>query len=806
MIIKRDPRRSTVTNPNPTVMKKRLLFVPLLCSSLFGLGQTTSIDGTLKKYAEQYQPEKLHIHFDKDAYLPGETIWLKAYLMEGFKPSEKSKNVYFDWTDADGNLLLHSVSPVMESSATTSFILPIDFKGGAIHVKSYTQWMLNFDSAFLYNKNIPVLSEWDGTVQLPEKHKTTLQFFPEGGDLVDGISSVVAFEARDQNGYAVNVRGVIKSGSGNMVDSFFSKHDGMGIFSLQPTGNEKYTAYWIDEYGISHVTELPSAKSSGLVMTIDTRAENSFHYRIERSSDAGEVLKSLTIITTVQQQVVSKTVVDLKDKTTVEGVLNSEQVAAGVMQVTILDVNLNPVAERVVFVNNHQYSFNTQVRNDAVNFARKGKNELSIEIPFGFSADLSVSVTDGGLNSDTSNNIVTDFLLANDIRGNIVNPAYYFSNNTDSSKQYLDFVMLTHGWRRFKWEDVVTGKLPDLPYSAEGEYLSFKGQIAASNVHFDPSDSVALLVITKDKKKNVLSLPVASDGSFGQKGMFFYDSVQVVYRMNHANKLSSGSEINFRTSLLTVGVLNNTAAALPSFQWNKVPDVILEKEINGLLAELKNYSREARGMNYVITPHAKVDSLKNTSETAAHYLENNFPGMKFPYAPKEITTDNGDNRYASLQKTSGTGSLNAGSKYNVNLVLDGISVTMDDLKQISMKEVLFLKFLQKSSPKDIQTLAISSRQSIDQDNIINNKTGFAVLRGYTPAKEFYVPQYSGTPEDDQITDYRSTLYWNPRVILDKDHRKISLSFYNNDMSNKFRVVVEGMNKEGKLTRVEEIVK
>ena len=187
-------------------MKKYLLFVPLLCSSLLGLGQTASMDATLKKYAEQYQPEKLHIHFDKDAYLPGETIWLKAYLMEGFKPSEKSKNIYFDWTDAEGNLLLHSVSPVMESSATTSFVLPIDFRGGAIHVKSYTQWMLNFDSSFLYNKNIPVLSEWDGTAQTPERHNSALRFFPEGGDLVNGISSIVAFEARDQNGHPANVR------------------------------------------------------------------------------------------------------------------------------------------------------------------------------------------------------------------------------------------------------------------------------------------------------------------------------------------------------------------------------------------------------------------------------------------------------------------------------------------------------------------------------------------------------------------------------------------------------------------------
>ncbi len=136
-------------NPNPTVMKKQFLLAPLICASLLGKSQSSTLDATLKTYAEQYRQEKLHIHFDKDAYLPGETIWLKAYLMEGSKPSELSKNIYFDWTDNEGHLLLHSISPVLEATSTTSFVLPVDFRGGAIHIKSYTQWMLNFDSAFL---------------------------------------------------------------------------------------------------------------------------------------------------------------------------------------------------------------------------------------------------------------------------------------------------------------------------------------------------------------------------------------------------------------------------------------------------------------------------------------------------------------------------------------------------------------------------------------------------------------------------------------------------------------------------------
>ena len=145
-------------------------------------------------------------------------------------------------------------------------------------------------------------------------------------------------------------------------------------------------------------------------------------------------------------------------------------------------------------------------------------------------------------------------------------------------------------------------------------------------------------------------------------------------------------------------------------------------------------------------------------------------------------------------------------KNNVNVQLDGTQVTMDDLKQVSMKEVLFIKFLPKANAKDLPTLAITSRLSIYQNNIMNNKTGYAVVTGYTPAREFYSPQYTESPIDIAASDFRATIYWNPRVVVDKNNRKVKLVFYNNDITNKLRIVVEGMNKDGKLTRIEEIIK
>ncbi len=784
-------------------MTKRILSLSIICIFLVINAQPQSLDATLKIYASQYAQERVHIHFDKDAYLPGETIWMKAYILAGAKPSDRSKNIYFDWTDVNGNLIFHSISPVKDGVSTSSFVIPPNFRTAAIHVKAYTQWMLNFDSAFLYNKEIPVLTPWDGTSARPEKHVAVIRFFPEGGDLVTNLTSVVAFETMDQFGKPVLVRGLIKNNENQVIDSFLTKHNGMGYFKLHPLSNVTYTAYWTDEFGESHTTGLPLSKPIGIIVRVNPSAGN-IKFQIERVTDCPDNLKTLTIMVISHQDLVYKSAVDLTSKSIADGYIQTDKFPNGVIQITILDANRVPVAERVVFVNNHQSEFITQVKNELTNFTKKGKNEISIELPDSLSANLSVSVTDGSLGIDSSSNIISDFLMSSDIRGNIINPAYYFSNSAEATINNTDLVMLTHGWRRFKWEDVVAGKLPVIQYPVESDYMVLKGQLStAPNTHFQAGDSIRLLVVTRDLKKHFLVLPLSPDGSFIQKGMFFYDSMQILYQPNRTARLNSGSGISFQTSLLPGG-LTNVRAGNPVFQWSKVPELILDKELNGELTEINNYSKETPCIDCVFTPDYRKDSLKSNFETAFHYLSQNFPDLRFPVA-NDNAPNSTDSKYASftLNKTTAA----PATKSNVNVMLDGTLVNSDDLKQVNTKDILFIKFLEKNaSTKGLPTLSITTRQSVDQNNILNNKTGLAVLKGYTSAKEYYSPQYSMNAGDDQIIDFRSTLYWNPSVILDKNHRKIKLVFYNNDISNKFRVVVEGFNKEGKLTRMEQIIK
>ena len=315
--------------------------------------KSQAIDSTLKIYANRYEQEKLHIHFDKDAYLPGETIWMKAYIQCGSKPSNYSKNIYFDWTDAQGNLLLHGVAPVVDGMSSGSFRVPDNLSGGAVHIKAYTQWMLNFDNNFLYNKDIPVLTQSDGSMPGRVKTTTTMKFYVEGGDLVNGLSSLVAFEVLDQNGKPITIRGAIRNASNIVRDSISTQYNGMGSFRLKPVAGESYTAYWKDEFGEMHKTSLPAAKSSGIVMHLDAYRNGEIHYKIERTEDASK-LKKLTIMTTINQKMVYSSPIDLSSNTASEAFIATTSFPSGVMQVTVFDDHLSPLVERVVFVNNHQ--------------------------------------------------------------------------------------------------------------------------------------------------------------------------------------------------------------------------------------------------------------------------------------------------------------------------------------------------------------------------------------------------------------------------------------------------------------------
>src|SRR3982751_2727984 len=186
-------------------MRKIFSLVSLII--IFLSARTQSLDSTLAKMATGYQSEKVCLQYDKSSYYAGETIWFKAFLMQAMYPSNGSKSLYVDWINDKGEVLSHTVSPVVDAATNGQFEVPAEYAGNTIHVRAYTKWMLNFDTAFLYSKDITILSQNRPLAKTVAGSVPSVQFFPEGGDIVLGVPNRIAFKANDQYGRPVKVKG-----------------------------------------------------------------------------------------------------------------------------------------------------------------------------------------------------------------------------------------------------------------------------------------------------------------------------------------------------------------------------------------------------------------------------------------------------------------------------------------------------------------------------------------------------------------------------------------------------------------------
>src|SRR3569833_2035526 len=185
-------------------MQKYLLFLFLLLQTgVFAQALTLQrVKACIDTYSALYPAEKMYMQFDKPAYSAGETIWFKAYLMKGFEVSNISRSLYVDFSDTAGNILMHGVYPIQRSSAAGSFELSSFFKGKNVHVRAYTKWMMNFDTSFLYDRDIRILQKLQPNAKPVVKPAlaASIQFFPESGDYIVGVPNRIAFKANYLNG------------------------------------------------------------------------------------------------------------------------------------------------------------------------------------------------------------------------------------------------------------------------------------------------------------------------------------------------------------------------------------------------------------------------------------------------------------------------------------------------------------------------------------------------------------------------------------------------------------------------------
>ncbi|MEO6328078.1 MAG: hypothetical protein ABIO55_04065, partial [Ginsengibacter sp.] len=458
----------------------------------------------------------------------------------------------------------------------------------------------------------------------------------------------------------------------------------------------------------------------------------------------------------------------------------------------------------------------TDLNPSVINAAKREKNVIQVDVPDTLSCNLSVAVTDADLNasSETQDNIFAHVLMTGDIKGYVYNPGYYFSGEADSIVKHLDLVMMTNGWRRFKWEEVLANRWPVIKYPPE-DYLAIEGKVYGIDKGLLRGKELMGILQLKNQGSEILTAKVEDDGSFLFPGLLYYDTAQIYYQFNNdKNKdLTSRGSFNIKSSLL-----NMPAQLTPQEAWmygyNRRDSVLVKnkqvseryfaqlisaktKVLQTVVIKAQQKSKKQQmdedyttglfsgGDGYTFV--TEDDPLAVSSQTVLMYLQGKVPGLQVNLAGAE----------PGLSWRGGTPSI----------FLNESPADVSSIQSIPMNDVAMIKvfrppFIGAFGGGSGGAIAVYYKKGAARNN---NAKGLdhVTVTGYTPVKQFYSPDYPA----DQANggpDLRNTLYWNPFVLTDKTHRRLFLTFYNNDITKKFRVIIEGCNELGKLTRVEKV--
>ena len=418
-------------------------------------------------YRRQTLQEKLFVHTDQSFYLTGETMWYKIYYVDGsfHQPLDVSKVAYIELLDKEQKSVLQTKVTLGAGGGSGSLFLPSSLASGNYLMRAYTSWMKNFSADFFFEKPITIVNPFKplGLPLLTEITTPTVQFFPEGGNLVQGLPGKVAFSVTDASGRGVSVRGWLLNGQNDTLTRFSSHRFGIGTFTFTPSDKATYRVVLTDEKGRSVSRPLPTIQAQGYTMRLEETPANQVKITV---SNTDKATSAVYLFAHTRNDIKATEMRPIQGETTFT--LDKTVLGDGISHLTIFDADRKPVCERLYFkrpaqpltialkTDQNQYTSRTNVvLNASVQTSAGQPNQASLSV--------AVYRVDSLANID-SGDILSYLWMTSDLRGRVESPDYYLKPETAEVAQATDNLMLTHGWRRFKWDEILSNK-PPMPRS-----------------------------------------------------------------------------------------------------------------------------------------------------------------------------------------------------------------------------------------------------------------------------------------------------------------------------------------------------
>ncbi|MGL5318167.1 MAG: hypothetical protein ACRC9Q_05680, partial [Bacteroidales bacterium] len=447
----------------------------------------------IKRFMSSIPQERVYLHMDNNAYYQNDQIWFKAYVATtGLDTvADLSRTLYVELLSPGGIVLDKRILEIENGQCHGDFKLGhLPFYSGFYELRAYTKYMLSYGEEIVYRRVFPVFDapkiegdftqkemqsvsqfKYDNVRPQQKKEKVlNLKMYPEGGALVRGLTSRIAFEVTDRYGNPVDsVSGTIRNKGKEVLQEFGVMHEGKGWFTYTPDGSEHRVELTHNKKSYSF--DFPQTSPTGYVMRVDNlRSEDSLYVHLERSADMA--LEPLGLVVLNRGKLRHAVVMVPSEESKMELALDNSGFESGTAWIALFNQEANVLANRLIYTENPNGALRFEVESDPRQLRPFGPVELGVGLKDaqnkGVQTTFSLAVRDNDQMVDNPHTLMTDLLLMSEIKGYVRNPGYYFDERNSNRKASLDLLLMVQGWNRYyPWKMMTTPLLDTLRYMPE---------------------------------------------------------------------------------------------------------------------------------------------------------------------------------------------------------------------------------------------------------------------------------------------------------------------------------------------------
>ena len=786
------------------MMTPRRFFIFIFLSLIFfqGYSQQSArarrILENLQRFEQEYPQQKVFLHLDREEYVAGENIWFKAYLLQANNhvPDTSSTSLNVEFHDINGKSVALQLIRMQDGLGYGQIILPDSLPEGNYKLISYSNWMKNFSESLFFERDIFVHNPIEENFirrsdlrqninfneELEEKKaEIQLGIFPEGGQLVAGVDNRVAFYAADGTGSPLGVSGRVMDNTGQTLANIQTVVTGMGVFSLTPQSGQSYSIELEVPGKGSQTFSMPEAVQQAYALRVDLEG-NEVNVRVQAGFNPGALNLPGDLIIIAQSQGKAFYIQEGSlENESFSTTFFTDRLPTGITQITVFDANATPVAERLIFVN-HQDQIQPELD---VNTIRLGnENGLQVEFNLDFDqagdewAHLSMAVEGADQPFEkTAANILTEILIRSDLDIGVPDLQEIFPGNKYSSER-IDLVMMTHGWRRFEWKDILAGNFPPIQFTKpRGHAIS--GQLNSVNAE-QLSANVLLEITIVQEGREVYTTRTNERGFFSLEGLDYNGYFTAEFRLPDQNRPRGfslrvdGTETTPRS--FSMNAITQPVSVLKrSDDWKRVPS----PDVFAVVSKAREIARESKSLYGAPDQTIFMDEVSVNYSNVLEVFRGKATGVSF---------------VGNSIVIRGEGSI--GSSNEPLFLLDGVVVTPEVLLNMRPTELDRIEILKGPNTaifgaRGANGVIIAySRQGSGQDPVFEYH-----LLGFATPREFFNSRiHLNYKRENEISH---TIFWEPGIMPDEQGR-FGMGFPVREQWKHTRIILQGIHSSGKL--------